>query len=582
MLDCPPPRAHIALSLREIIERIQSDPSFPERRRSGVLSSLRCLVQWLGRHETIVRKPGPADAALSTDEITRLIRSLAPAALGVSRKRLRNAASDLRFAFRFYEPTREHPAVSTEAVRALEKLIPDRFARITLGPLIKYLASTGTDPWCMANADAEAFREALLGDPNYTWPHRTARKAIGAWNREAGRNPLWPQITLSLPDTRSRWARPWTAFPPALEQAVAEFLLPAQDNDDLFGLGRAQLAPATVRAQKELLRLAASALADSGKEPASLTGLRDLCAPAAFRAALGQIAQLKGGVTSTVQNVAHVLRKLAKLSGALTAEEVAEVEDAHKNLRRRFKNRATPRMDRDQHVLDQLDDAQLVDALLALARRRVAGIRRSAKLTKRVAIQVQVALALDLLFCAPLRIKNLVALNLGEHFFRATLNGNEHMLIRTPGEVTKTGEDSEHILFPDATELLRLYVDVYRPLISGEPGDWLFPGAKGPHKSENTLGTQLSDWVRAELGIAFHPHLIRKIVTKIYADLDPGGVLEVMRRMLGHTSDAMLRKFYLQKRHRASQKRYAEALDGHRLRAFGRVRINTAARSRRG
>ena len=292
---------------------------------------------------------------------------------------------------------------------------------------------------------------------------------------------------------------------------------------------------------------------------------------------------MKGGVvTSTAQNVAHVLRKVAKLSGTLTPEEVAEVEEAYKNLRRHFKDRAFPRIDQDQKVLDQLDEARMVDALLALARRRVAAIRRSGKRDKRSAIQVQLALVLELLLCAPLRIKNLVRLNRRQHFFTATLNGAEWTLIRISGDETKTGEPTEHILFQDAAELLRLYVDVYRSLISAEPGDWLFPGGKGGHKTENTLGTQLTRWISAELSIAFHPHLIRKIVTKIYADLDPGG-MEVMRRHLGHRSDAMLRKTYMQKAHCASQQKYIEALESRRLSAFGLARLSAgrAARSPR-
>jgi hypothetical protein len=40
-------------------------------------------------------------------------------------------------------------------------------------------------------------------------------------------------------------------------------------------------------------------------------------------------------------------------------------------------------------------------------------------------------------------------------------------------------------------------------------------------KTENTMGTQLSHWVSRKLGIAYHPHLIRKIMPKLYLDADP-------------------------------------------------------------
>jgi integrase len=562
------------ITMREFIQRIQSDQSFPGHRRAGVLSSLRCVSQWLGRGNALASSQPAYEMVLTERAIGQTFHSLTPGALGVSRKRLRNAESDLRFALRFYgSPLREPPLAPFEPVQTIERMIADRFTKIALGCFLRYLASKDIDPWRVTDEDAEAFREALYSERDVPWPRRTARRAILAWNKERSRNPQWPPITLSLRDTRSRWGLPWSAFPVEFKCAVDQFFREDDGGEDLFEAGSAKLAPATRRAQKDLLRLAASSLVLSGVEPATIVGLRKVCAPTAFRAALQQIVTMKGGVTSTVQNVAHVLRKVANLSATLSPEETAEVEEAHKNLRRYFDRRSCPRMARDQEVLDQLDDKQLVDALLCLPMKAVAAIRRSPREpTKNIAIRVQLALALELLLCAPLRIKNLVALSLDRHFFGATLNGINRTLLRIDGEDTKNGEPAEHILTADAAKLLRLYVEVYRPLITAETSDWLFPGSKSRHKTENTLGTQLARWIRGEIGIPFHPHLMRKIVPKLYLDMDPGG-LEVVRRLLGHRSDEMLRKTYLQKIHRASQQKYVQALEDRRLSAFGLSRI---------
>jgi integrase len=558
----------------ELIQRIQSDQSFPDHRRAGVLSSLRCFSRWLGMCDAVASGQPADEKVLSIRTVREMFRALTPSALGVSRKRLRNAESDLRFAVRFYElPSVRPPVASSEPLQKIESMISDRFAKMALGCFLRYLTSSHIDPWRVTAEDAEAFREALWNDRDVLWPRRTARRAIQAWNRERARNPQWPPISLSLRDTRSRWGLPWSTFPVEFQRAVDRFFCTAEGAEDIFRSGTAQLAPATIRAQKDLVRLAASALVLSGVKPLSIVGLRNVCTPTAFRAALQQIVTIKGGVTSTVENVAHVLRKLAKLSESLSPEETAEVEEAHKNLRRHFDRRSRPRMARDQEVLDRLDDERLVDALLSLPMKAVAAIRRSPrKPNKNVAIRVQLALALELLLCAPLRIKNLVALSLDEHFFGATLNGVNRTLLRIAGDHTKNGEPAEHILTEDTVRLLRLYIHVYRPLIKAEPGGWLFPGGKDRHKTENTLGTQLARWIRGELGIEFHPHLMRKIVPKLYLDQDPGG-LEVVRRLLGHRSDDMLRKTYLQKVHRVSQQKYVEALEDRRLSAFGLKRI---------
>ena len=568
-------------TVQNFVQQIQSDRNFPDHRRAGVLSSLRCVLRWLARGNAVTSGQDGGDRVLTESEVTRMFRSLPPGPLGVSRKRLRNAESDLRFAVRFYgSPLPRPPAAPSATVQAIEQMVSDRFAKMAISRFLRHLSSKGIDPWRVTDEEAEAFREALWSDRDVPWPCRTARRAIQAWNKERARNPKWPQIKLSLRDTRSRWGRPWSAFPVEFQCAVDQFFRQDDGVGDIFESGAAQLAQATLRAQKDLLRLAASALVLSGVEPATIVDLRNVCAPTAFRAALQQIVTMKGGVTSTVQNVAHVLRKVAKLSGTLSPEEAAEIEEAHKNLRRHTDRRTCPRMARDQEVLDRLDDTQLVDALLSLPMKTVAAIRRRPlKPTKSIAIQVQLALALELLLCAPLRIKNLVALSLDRHFFGATLNGVNRTLLRIAGDHTKNGEPAEHILTEDTAKLLRLYVEVYRPLIKADASEWLFPGGKGGHKTENTLGTQLTRWVRGEVGIAFHPHLMRKIVPKLYLDMDPGG-LEVVRRLLGHRSDEMLRKTYLQKVHRASQQKYVHALENRRLSAFGLTRIGGSGAKR--
>lgn len=571
------------LTVGNIIKLVQADPCFPEHRRVGVLSSLRCVVRWLGKGAVAASSQGAGETVLIEGGIAPMFRGLAPSVLGISRKRLRNAQSDLRFVLRFYERApQQAPSARSDASEAIESMVSGRFDEMSLRPLLRYLASKGIDPWQATDEDAEAFREMLCADRNVRCPRRVARRAVHAWNKEQARNPQWPQIKLSLRDTRPRWGLPWSAFPVEFRDAVDQFFCRDETSGSIFEAGFPRLAPATCHAQADLLRLAASACVLSGVEPATIVGLRNVCAPAAFRAALQQIVTLKGGVTSTVQNVAHVLRKVGKQSGALSMAEMAEVDEAYKNLRRHFDRRPCPRIARDQEVLDRLDDSKLVDALLSLPTKAVAAILRSRrKSTRTIAIQVQLALALELLFCAPLRIKNLVALSVDRHFFHANLNGANVTLLRIPGDETKNGEPAEHILTEDTASLLLRYVEVYRPLISIEPGEWLFPGGKGGHKTENTLATQLSSWVCGEIGIAFHPHLMRKIVPKLYLDKHPGG-LEVARRLLGHRSDEMLRKTYLQNVHRASQQKYIDALEERRLDAFRLARVGgNGGRARR-
>ena len=172
--------------------------------------------------------------------------------------------------------------------------------------------------------------------------------------------------------------------------------------------------------------------------------------------------------------------------------------------------------------------------------------------------------ALELWLCAPLRLSNFAALRLDQHFHRLRLGDEDRVLIRVPRAEVKNGETLEHYLSADAAALLELYVEEFRPFLAPEPSPWLFPGYGNGHKADVTLSTQMKKFVNAATGIDFHPHLIRKITTKIYLDADPGGI-EVARRCLGHRDARTTRRAYTQQQQRAAQLRYLEMLESRRL-----------------
>ena len=99
------------------------------------------------------------------------------------------------------------------------------------------------------------------------------------------------------------------------------------------------------------------------------------------------------------------------------------------------------------------------------------------------------------------------------------------------------------------------------------PTRWLFPGENNRHKDPGPFRLQMNRFLKEHTGIDFHPHLIRKIVTKICLDDDPGAI-EIARRCLGHSDERTTRKAYTQKQNRAAHECYLNALEGRRLAAF--------------
>jgi hypothetical protein len=558
------------LSFADAVAFVRSNPDVPSSRRASVLSSLRQVEKWLQsarqRCDFV-----PSDLRLSGPDIEAYAEMLAPAAVGVSRKRIQNALADLRYVVRLASASKGARRRRLKpSIGALEALATDKFRRVQMWRLMTFLSDEGLDPKDVSEEVMLRFKAKLAADLGVRSAKRPWRAAIRCWNAEAANNRLWPKIQLVIPTERQPTTYHWNRFPRSLEAGVDAYFSQRRGNGSLFSELGKPLSSATVKHRKDLLRFAASALVDRGVPANKLRSFRGLCAPGPFKAALQQMVDARQGqVTAVVANAAYVLHNAAKYSGVLSAGEINEVSLAYRNFLAKTKGRSCPRQERDQMVLDKLDDPQLLDALLMLPTRTVRSIERaSVSETRQCALKVQFALALELWFCAPVRLKNLVSLNLNKHFVQITRETGKAVLLRVPAEEVKNGVAAEHILSKPAADLLELYVKRYRNLVQSNPRAWLFPNDKGHHKSENTFGTQLTKWVKAEVGIDFHSHLIRKIVTKIYLDGDPGG-LEVMRRQLGHKSDEMLRRTYAQRTNRVAQSRYLEALEGRRLSALG-------------
>jgi hypothetical protein len=376
---------------------------------------------------------------------------------------------------------------------------------------------------------------------------------------------------LEVPRYKASAMRPWSSFPPSLEHAVDRFLAGGDRAQDFLFDENAPPHPlktTTIRTQKTHVRCAASALVRAGLPASALATIADVCPPSAFRLAIENIVAMRGGrIGGYVMGLAWTLVKLARFSGALPQNEIAEVNRLYRRLAARRAGERPTDLHRDDPLLAQLDDPRVLDALLTLPARTVERVLKSGEKTRASALKVQRACALELWLCAPLRLSNFASLQLDLHFHRLTIGGEERILIRIPPGQVKNGEALEHFLNKDAAALLELYVKEFRPLLADRPSPWLFPGYGDRPKDVGAFSKQMKEFVNAATGLDFHPHLIRKIATKLYLDADPGGI-EVARRCLGHRDARTTRRAYTQQQHRAAQLRYLEMLESRRLAAF--------------
>jgi len=372
-----------------------------------------------------------------------------------------------------------------------------------------------------------------------------------------------------MPDYRKVWGQPWSAFGP-LEAKVDAFLNEGSQTITLFednGFA-VPLKASTVRTQKDHFRCVASALVKAGKPIEEVRDLSDLCAPERFKLAIKWIVeQRQGDVNAYIRQIGWTLTKAARYAKVLEPTEIEEVNRLFKQLTNHAAKQSRTRTDRDQRLLEQFDDVGTLDNFLSLPTRTIKAVCSSGTLDRRAALQVQKAVALELWLCAPLRIGNFAALRLDEHVLTLTIDGQHRIVLRIPPDEVKNAQPLEHFLHEDAAAMIELYLAQYRLLLVDGTSPWFFPGRMDKHKDPAVLRRQMQKFIRDGAGVEFHPHLIRKIVAKIYLDAEPGGI-EIVRRCLGHRDTRTTRAIYTQQQQRAAQRKYLDALEGRRLEAL--------------
>jgi integrase len=168
---------------------------------------------------------------------------------------------------------------------------------------------------------------------------------------------------------------------------------------------------------------------------------------------------------------------------------------------------------------------------------------KSGKPSRAEALQVQTALAIELLLMMPVRITNLAGLELERHLIRSRPGGV--VSIPIGGEEVKNDFNIEAQLPAESVALLDLYLTRYRPaLFNGEPSNWLFPGRyNSKPKKVASLGQQISDCIRRRCGLEVNPHLFRHIGAMSYLNANPGAY-GLMKLVLGHKSVETTTRFY--------------------------------------
>ena len=221
-------------------------------------------------------------------------------------------------------------------------------------------------------------------------------------------------------------------------------------------------------------------------------------------------------------------------------------------------------------LLRQFDDPRNRQALFDLPA-RLAKEARNCKSIPEAARLFEATLAIELLINCPIRIGNLVSLDIDKHFIRSRPGpkGMIHLVI--PADEVKNGQKLEFELPPHLARLFKEHVAEYRRHLPGSASRWLFPRGDGTHEVYRNLSSRLSRIIRRYTGIRMTAHMFRHFGAEAFLEMMPTGH-EVVRRTLGHSCADTAPRYYIRRNMPKAARIYAETILKLRERGRGRRR----------
>lgn len=516
------------LTLADVLAAVQA-ADLPNQQRQELASALRTVGRALDRPlERIQSDPR---------HLAPRLKAVAPAAIGMSARSWINVRSRVRKALGLVRPMAPGRNTNqlTPAWDALWRALASRRFKIALSRFARRCSAAGIEPEAVTETTFLEFRDHL-DDALLKHPDATFAELVRAWKVGQKTVESWPTVTVTVADRRVRWVLPSSAFPPSFREDYDSWLDRLAGRDLFEDAPFRPVRPSTVERREQQIRSFASALVLRGRDPATITGLKDLVEITAYKLGLGFFVERSDGKpTTAIVDLTSVLRAIARHHLKLDKNHLDRMTIKRLSIGRRGLT------EKNRNLLRQFDDPDNVTALLDLPQKLI-GIAERKRNPRAVALLVQLAVAIEILTMAPIRLGNLCGLDLEQNLVRPRRRSKElHIIL--PAEQVKNREALEYPLPLPSVELIERFVKEFRPRLASPNCTALFPGRSGSAKKPVTLGPQISQTIRSCTGLMMNPHSFRHVTAKIYLDANPGGY-EVVRRVLGHRSIDTTTAFY--------------------------------------
>jgi integrase len=213
--------------------------------------------------------------------------------------------------------------------------------------------------------------------------------------------------------------------------------------------------------------------------------------------------------------------------------------------------------------LRQFDDIRNLEGLLLLPDRVFHEEAKRQEIGYRDAVRAMRALAVAILTYVPIRIENVVPIDLTQQIVRTRVGADAVVHLVIQENDVKNDVPIELPLPPHVVALLDTYLARYRSRLFSGASPWLFPNELGQCRQIAGFGKAIGEFIHDETGIRMNPHLFRHLCAKLHREANPND-FESIRRLLGHKRLETTVRFYATLDTKEAFRRWDATLDGLR------------------
>jgi integrase len=523
-------------SFVDLIAAIGQAAELPVQTRRHWVCSARRIASWLDRPAAVI--PARFNA------VAMPVRQLHHARVGVTAKTLANHKSNIRAALRWFAKQHDIPRHGMRLPAdwaAFRDRIDDRRLRTRLSNLMRYCAARGIGPGSVNDKVVDEYWQYRAETASLESSNSARRRMARTWNACAAAIDGWPLQRLAEPPIKGKAGPAWEGFPDGLRRDVDTYLgRLTERRRGLSGRRIRPCRPATIRTRRAQLAAVARMAVRLGVPIDTLTSLAALLHPDVVEPVVEAYWRKDGDEPNVFTiDLGWRLLTIAREMGGLDEAAIDRLDEIRATLEEYRRSGLTPKnLQLVRQVLTEGVWSEVISLPTVLMQQaRSANDHAPIK----AAVTAQTAVAIAILTFAPIRLSNLVGIQLGENLIKPGGLNAPYWLV-FPHYDVKNRVDLNFQFDQPLTDLIDEYVHEFRPtVLRGANTPWLFPGESGEPKT--ALGTQLTKRIQKAVGLRITVHQFRHAAAAVYLKHRPGDY-ETVRRLLGHRSIQTTIRFY--------------------------------------